>query len=309
MSPVSTLTGLNQIAAARPRRMDAAQRPRRCAGRADAARGAARIEQPRRDAAAAADRHRPRAELATRRPRRPARRAVAGARHGPRDAAGDHGGLRGLSQRRPRGAARDITRVRDADGGTAFEQRVETERVISPEVAYQMVSMLRRRDRSRHRRRARGVSAYAFPPAARPARPTNSRMRGSSASHRRWSPASGSASISRRRSAPRHTERATRCRSGRTSCSARRACGAGGFRTAGRAGRGDAVRDQLSQAGRRLPDLHRIFQGGRRCAGAAVHAPSRNDSPAHDAHGARMDERSWPPHQGYLPLTSSCAML
>ena len=38
---------------------------------------------------------------------------------------------------------RDITRVRDAGGGSAFEQRVETERVISPEAAYQMVSMLR----------------------------------------------------------------------------------------------------------------------------------------------------------------------
>ena len=37
---------------------------------------------------------------------------------------------------------RDIIRVRDADGGTAFEQRVETERVIAPEVAFQMVSML-----------------------------------------------------------------------------------------------------------------------------------------------------------------------
>jgi penicillin-binding protein 1A len=37
---------------------------------------------------------------------------------------------------------RDIARVRDADGGTAFEQRVETERVIAPEVAFQMVSML-----------------------------------------------------------------------------------------------------------------------------------------------------------------------
>jgi len=38
---------------------------------------------------------------------------------------------------------RDIARVRDADGGTAFEQRVETDRVIAPEVAFQMVSMLR----------------------------------------------------------------------------------------------------------------------------------------------------------------------
>ena len=38
---------------------------------------------------------------------------------------------------------RDISRVRDADGGTAFEQPVDPERVISPEVAFQMVSMLR----------------------------------------------------------------------------------------------------------------------------------------------------------------------
>ncbi len=37
---------------------------------------------------------------------------------------------------------RDIVRVRDADGSTALQQRVEAERVISPEVAFQMTSML-----------------------------------------------------------------------------------------------------------------------------------------------------------------------
>jgi membrane carboxypeptidase/penicillin-binding protein len=37
---------------------------------------------------------------------------------------------------------RDITRVRDADGGTAFQQRVETDRVIDPPAAFQVVSML-----------------------------------------------------------------------------------------------------------------------------------------------------------------------
>jgi 1A family penicillin-binding protein len=37
---------------------------------------------------------------------------------------------------------RAITRVRDADGSTAFEQRVDPERVLPPDVAYQMVSML-----------------------------------------------------------------------------------------------------------------------------------------------------------------------
>jgi len=38
---------------------------------------------------------------------------------------------------------RDISRVRDADGGTAFEQKVDAGRVVEPEVAFQMVSMLR----------------------------------------------------------------------------------------------------------------------------------------------------------------------
>ena len=120
---------------------------------------------------------------------------------------------------------RDIARVRDADGGTAFEQRVDTERVIAPEVAFQMVSMLRDAiDRGTGSRRP-GNSAFAFRSAARPARPTNSRTPGSSASHRRSSSACGSATISRNRSAPRRTARDTRCRSGRTSCSVRRASG------------------------------------------------------------------------------------
>ncbi len=38
---------------------------------------------------------------------------------------------------------RSITRVRDADGSIAFDQPVGAERVIAPEVAYQMVTMLR----------------------------------------------------------------------------------------------------------------------------------------------------------------------
>jgi len=37
---------------------------------------------------------------------------------------------------------RDILRVRDADGGVAYQQTVDTDRVLSPEVAYQMTSML-----------------------------------------------------------------------------------------------------------------------------------------------------------------------
>ena len=71
--------------------------------------------------------------------------------------------------------------------------------------------------------RPRGNSACAFRSAARPGPPTNSRTRGSSASPRRSWQASGSASINRRRLAPRPTARATPCRSGQTSCSAPRA--------------------------------------------------------------------------------------
>jgi membrane carboxypeptidase/penicillin-binding protein len=37
---------------------------------------------------------------------------------------------------------RDIIRVRDADGATALQQQVESERVISPQVAFQMVTIL-----------------------------------------------------------------------------------------------------------------------------------------------------------------------
>ena len=37
---------------------------------------------------------------------------------------------------------RDIVRVRDADGSVALDHGIETQRVVSPQVAYQMVSML-----------------------------------------------------------------------------------------------------------------------------------------------------------------------
>jgi membrane carboxypeptidase/penicillin-binding protein len=37
---------------------------------------------------------------------------------------------------------RDITRVRDADGSVALQQAVERDRALSPDVAFQMVSML-----------------------------------------------------------------------------------------------------------------------------------------------------------------------
>ena len=131
-------------AAAGPRRMDAAQRPRRRARRAHAAGGAARVEQPGRGPPAAAD------------------GIPSGAGVWPRSA-----GLQDLPDVPslalgtglvtplamtaafaifPNGGlavrTRDITRVRDADGSTALRQAVETERVVSPQVAFQMVEML-----------------------------------------------------------------------------------------------------------------------------------------------------------------------
>ena len=56
------------------------------------------------------------------------------------------------------------------------------------------------RHRARHRRGRAAVGRARSRRAARPARPTISRMRGSSASRRRWSSACGSGSTSRRRS-------------------------------------------------------------------------------------------------------------
>ncbi len=92
--------------AAGTRRMDAAQRQRRCPGRLDAASGADRIEQSRGHPAAAAGRDAARAAAGDRgRPGRSARRPVAGARHRAGDAAGDDDRVRGVSERRPFGAA------------------------------------------------------------------------------------------------------------------------------------------------------------------------------------------------------------
>ena len=165
MSPVSMLTGLNQIAPQGPDEWTPRNVRRRCAGRADAAGGADRIEQSRRDPAAAAGRHRGRVLRVA------SRAGLDDLPDVPSLALGSglvtplaitaafavfpNGGL----AVRPR----DITRVRDADGGTAFEQRVETERV---HLAGSRVSDgvdAARRDRSRHRIARRGGSASAFP--------------------------------------------------------------------------------------------------------------------------------------------------
>ena len=112
-----------------------------------------------------------------------ARRPVAGARHRAGDAAGADRGVRGVSERRASPCGRATSRACAMPTvARRCEQAVEVERVISPEVAFQMVSMLERRDRSRHRRAGHGGLASASRPAARPEPPTTSRTRGSSAS-------------------------------------------------------------------------------------------------------------------------------
>ena len=95
-------------------------------------------------------------------------------------------------------APRAIVRVLDADGGVALDNPVQSERVVSVQTAYQMVSMLGdvvdRGTGQVVRRAGLALSGRR----ARPGRPTTSRTRGSSGSRRTWSSASGSGSISRR---------------------------------------------------------------------------------------------------------------
>ena len=136
--------GTRSHPAAGPGRVDAAQRPRRRARRADAAGGAARVEQPGGDAAAAAGGITAGAGAGgAGRARGSARRSVAGARHRPGHAAGDDRRVRHVPQRRAGGApARHHPRPGRRWQSTALRQDVEAERVLSPEVAFQMVSML-----------------------------------------------------------------------------------------------------------------------------------------------------------------------
>ena len=132
-SPVSVLDGLTSIAPQGPEEWAPRNAQRRSAGSADAARRADRVEQPRRGAAAAADRIAPGAAAGVgRRPARSARRAVAVARHRARDAARSDRGVRRCS---PTAAApsapRAITRVIDADGGVAYDNPARQDRVVA----------------------------------------------------------------------------------------------------------------------------------------------------------------------------------
>ena len=159
-----------------------------------------------------------------RRPARSARRAVAVARHRAGHAARPDRRVRDVPERRLcRPAARDRCASSTPTATPRSTTRRMRERVISRQVAFQMVSMLEDViDRGTGVRRAR-LRHPRSRSAGRPARPTTSRTPGSSASRRRSSSACGSDSISRRPIGRERTARATRCRSGPTSCAAPRA--------------------------------------------------------------------------------------
>ena len=87
-------------------------------------------------------------------------------------------------RRRVAAAGRSILRIEDRDGRVLYRGQSVGRRVLSESTAYLMASMLRRRRQSRHRLLARARADSRCRPAARPARPTITRMRGSSASRR-----------------------------------------------------------------------------------------------------------------------------
>ena len=176
-----------------PGGVDAAQLRRRCARRADPARGPLHVEQPGGGGAAAARGQRRRAARGSGPgPARPARRAVAGPGHRPGHAARADRRLRRLPERRlRRGAARD--RGRD---GRGRRRRVPRPRP-SPAACCRTPSPSRpsrccATSSTSAPARPPGRWACACRPAARPGPPTISRTPGSWASRARWWRACGS---------------------------------------------------------------------------------------------------------------------
>ena len=91
-----------------------------------------------------------------------------------------------------------IRRVEDRDGTVLFAAEEEGTRADQRRDRVPDVQHDGRRHQRGHRRAGAAASASRCRPRARPGRPTTTTTPGSSASRRRWSPASGSASISPR---------------------------------------------------------------------------------------------------------------
>ena len=145
LSPVSTITGLRQVAVAGARgRLDSARRARDGPGLDDAARGAARVEQRRRRPAAAAGRHAgPVLRLAndlgvTEQPDVPSL-ALGSGLVSPLDLTAAFAVFPNLGYRvRPRG----VVSVENAGGCTVHRVHIEREKILSDEISFQMVTML-----------------------------------------------------------------------------------------------------------------------------------------------------------------------
>ena len=197
---------------------------------------------------------------------------------------------------------RAITRVRDADGSVAFLQAVHAERVLSPEVAFQMVSMLgdvidRGTGSAARRLGLRG-------PAGGKTGTTDDFKDAwfvgfsSTLVVGVWVGFDQPETIGReaygaRYALPIWADFMKRAGAGPA---------VGRVRAAGGAAGRSALRDHLPQAGRRLSALHGVLQGGRRHSRPPVHAAPGHDPAARDAHGAELAERSRPARARHLPL-------
>ncbi len=199
---------------------------------------------------------------------------------------------------------RDLARVRDADGATAFEQKIEGDRVIEPEVAYQMVTMLRDAI-DRGTGAPVGSSAFAFPVGGKTGTTnefkdawfvgfSSSVVVGVWVGYDQPQPI-GAEAYGSRYALPiwaNFMQRAARIRAAR------------GVRAPGRARGRSPVRDELSQARGWLPALYRVLQGGRSDSRSPVHDSPRLDPPAPHAHRAGVGVRGRPPHSRHLSMSS-----
>ncbi len=201
------------------RRLDSPRRARDRSGRDDAARGAARIEQRRGRAAAAAVGTRPVLRLAsdlgvTEQPDVPSL-ALGSGLVTPLDLTAAYAVFPNVGYRvRPRG----VVSVVNANGSRVHQVHIEREQILSEQVSFQMVTMLQDVVAAWNRRRRPRHGRHGARSAARRERRASIATPGSSASTRRSSSVCGWASISRRRSSRARRGRAWRCRSGRTSC-------------------------------------------------------------------------------------------
>ena len=200
---------------------------------------------------------------------------------------------------RPRG----IIRVVDADGGSAFDNPPQTERVLSAQTAYQMVSMLRGRDHARHRRGGPFLGRQV--PRGREDR-HHQRFQGRVV--RRLLVSRRRRRLGRIRSAEDDRPRSLRVpvRAAdleRLHAPRGRPAAAHGVRETLGAPRVTTLPRVLPGPRRGLPGLHRVLQGSGRHPDTAVPDPSRHRQAAGEARPRGVGVGNRPEDQGDLPVT------